>query len=270
MTGRILSKVLEVLACLAVIASLVAAASAGASAGEWKKVSADGSPLIFRTDPSVLPGAGFQSKGWDDGYHFRSEYFGNGGNLGNRRMAGIWYYDLSGGRHYPTREDVGELITKFRIFKERTNSVRSTHHTVAAFGNTDFVLFDSNGVSCMLFSSTFGNDTFHIGTYAGTSRVHGYYCEPTGGRVGQQDAERFIKAIGIRKLRDPIEAEFAPPGSKPADAGRAPSASTGAAPRPAPGSSAEERLAALKSLLDRGLITPADYEKKKQEILSGL
>jgi hypothetical protein len=216
----------------------------------------------------VLPGAGFQSKGWDDGYRFRSEYFGNGGSLGSRRLAGIWYYDLSGGRHYPTREDVAEAISRFRIFKERTNSVRSTHRTVAAFGNTDFVLFDSGGVGCMLFSSTFGDGTFHIGTYAGTSRVHGYYCEPTGRRVTQADAERFIKAIGIRNLRDPIAPEFVPPGSEPADAAAAPAApTTGTA---APGSSAEARLATLKSLLDRGLITAADYEKKKQEILSGL
>ncbi|GHD55542.1 hypothetical protein GCM10017083_34620 [Thalassobaculum fulvum] len=256
---------MAVLVRVTLIASSAAIVSTGASAGEWKKVSAEGSPLIFRAAPNVLPGAGFQSKGWDDGYRFRSEYFGNGGSLGSRRLAGIWYYDLSGGRHYPTREDVAEAISRFRIFKERTNSVRSTHRTVAAFGNTDFVLFDSGGVGCMLFSSTFGDGTFHIGTYAGTSRVHGYYCEPTGGRVAQDDAERFIKAIGIRNLRDPIAPEFVPPGSKPADAATAPT--TGAV---APGSSAEARLATLKSLLDRGLITKADYEKKKQEILSGL
>lgn len=265
MPGRIRSRILAVLVRVTLIASSAAIVSTGASAGEWKKVSAEGSPLIFRAAPNVLPGAGFQSKGWDDGYRFRSEYFGNGGSLGSRRLAGIWYYDLSGGRHYPTREDVAEAISRFRIFKERTNSVRSTHRTVAAFGNTDFVLFDSGGVGCMLFSSTFGDGTFHIGTYAGTSRVHGYYCEPTGGRVAQDDAERFIKAIGIRNLRDPIAPEFVPPGSKPADAATAPT--TGAV---APGSSAEARLATLKSLLDRGLITKADYEKKKQEILSGL
>ncbi|MGB5814859.1 MAG: SHOCT domain-containing protein [Thermoanaerobaculia bacterium] len=36
------------------------------------------------------------------------------------------------------------------------------------------------------------------------------------------------------------------------------------------GDSVEDQLEDLKSLLDQGLITQDDYDKKKQEILAGL
>src|SRR5262249_18667952 len=46
----------------------------------------------------------------------------------------------------------------------------------------------------------------------------------------------------------------------------APPSAPGAAPAP----SAEERLIKLKQLLDKGLITPEEHDKRKQEILKSL
>ena len=65
-----------------------------------------------------------------------------------------------------------------------------------------------------------------------------------------------------------------PPAPQPL-AGAAAPVAVPAAPGPAPALSApvrspEDRLQELKTLLDRGLITPKDYEQKKQEILKEL
>jgi hypothetical protein len=48
------------------------------------------------------------------------------------------------------------------------------------------------------------------------------------------------------------------------------SAGRSRARRPPAQGDAEERLRTLKSLLDRGLITQAEYEAKRAEILKGL
>ncbi|HVO51579.1 MAG TPA: SHOCT domain-containing protein [Thermoanaerobaculia bacterium] len=55
----------------------------------------------------------------------------------------------------------------------------------------------------------------------------------------------------------------------PAPAASAGPSSAASAPPPAP-RDAEERLRKLKDLRDKGLITPEEYEKKRQEILKGL
>ena len=55
-----------------------------------------------------------------------------------------------------------------------------------------------------------------------------------------------------------------PAGGAPAGAAAAPSAQPPAAQDP------EERLRRLKDLRDKGLITPEEYETKRQEILKGL
>ena len=59
-------------------------------------------------------------------------------------------------------------------------------------------------------------------------------------------------------------AVVAPAAAAPAEASAAPSAPAPAAQDP------EERLRRLKDLRDKGLITPEEYEKKRQEILKGL
>jgi hypothetical protein len=45
---------------------------------------------------------------------------------------------------------------------------------------------------------------------------------------------------------------------------------TAAAPSPAYGPDAEQRLTTLKHLYDKGLITKSEYESKRAEILKGL
>jgi hypothetical protein len=66
---------------------------------------------------------------------------------------------------------------------------------------------------------------------------------------------------------DPAAFVSTPAGQEPAKASAPPPPA--AAPAPAPGDPAE-RLKRLQDLRDKGLITPEEYEKKRQEILRGL
>jgi hypothetical protein len=77
-----------------------------------------------------------------------------------------------------------------------------------------------------------------------------------------------LAALAEAKPKLPETPAPQPLGQAPAAPATAP-----AAPAPAPAvpeRSVEDRLRELKSLRDQGLITPQDYEQKKQEILEGL
>ena len=77
-----------------------------------------------------------------------------------------------------------------------------------------------------------------------------------------------LAALAEAKPKLPETPAPQPLGQAPAPAAPA---TAPAAPAPAvPGRSVEDRLRELKSLRDQGLITPQDYEQKKQEILEGL
>lgn len=56
----------------------------------------------------------------------------------------------------------------------------------------------------------------------------------------------------------------------PAEGGAPAAANATATAGPAQASNTEDRLAQIKTLLDRGLMTPAEYEQKRKEIVSGI
>jgi hypothetical protein len=70
---------------------------------------------------------------------------------------------------------------------------------------------------------------------------------------------RQVTGMGLKEAKDWVEAL---PHRPPAPAPRSPAADSGAAP--------SARLAELKRMLDAGLITPAEYDAKKSEILAQL
>lgn len=98
-------------------------------------------------------------------------------------------------------------------------------------------------------------------------RLNGLICLKKGETITTVLLDRVLQAIGVRGISEPKP--FAPLTNEPK--------TTKISPKPNPasipavqGSTSVVRLGELKQLLDKGLITEEDYDRKKQEILDSL
>ena len=106
--------------------------------------------------------------------------------------------------------------------------------------------------------------------------LFGYYCSSDSSTLTESRLQDFVAAIGYKQLKVARPVTFT--ASAPAPTPTSPSATTtapiGQPPQPpgapAASSNVEDRLAQIKRLLDRGLMTPAEYEQKRKEIISGI
>lgn len=86
-----------------------------------------------------------------------------------------------------------------------------------------------------------------------------------GGMAGMFATDAKVRSVAKERLSGLLDKRFSNLPPEPEPAAPAP-----AAPANPSGAPVEERLAVLKGMLDRGLISEADYKKKKQEILASL
>lgn len=254
--------------CTAFLLFLIALpAPSPATAAGYQAAKEQQSLIIIDGLSAMFDNTQFLNKDWDAAFSYRSYYFGNNKTLGTGSRIGIWLTELAPGRHYPSTQNAQELPGKFKLFKQRENAAQGTGSISLSFGQVDYVTFSSTQVPCAIFTSTFGAKSAHMGTEAGTMRLNGLICLKKGETITTVLLDRVLQAIGVRGISEPKP--FAPLTNEPK--------TTKISPKPNPasipavqGSTSVVRLGELKQLLDKGLITEEDYDRKKQEILDSL
>jgi len=258
------------------ILSIVAFTPLESSAGKsWEKVDEERSTILFNYDRESLSSIYFSLKDWDDAYHVRAFYAGTERpkKLGLTNNLGIWHYELGGGRHYQTNYNLRDGLPKWTNFKDRENIISDEGKIRSALSSFDFLMFKSNGVPCSLFSSTFGTDTFHMGTFAGTTRVIGYLCVEENELLSRKTIENLINAIGLKGHNGPSQRKF----SLLSAASSSPKLSDTQKPTEGPltnqiskkatTTTKESELKEAKDLFSNGLISEIEYKAVKKKIL---
>jgi len=237
----------------------------------YKIIDEDKSTIIFNYDQKSLPGIIFSLKGWDDGYKRRQFFAGNSNynSIGLNNWVGIWNTDLSPGRHYQTSYSLINGLPKWGAFKNRQNLIGADGQINGALGVFDFLMFQSNGVPCAIFSATFGEDSFHSSSYTGTTRVTGVLCTTEKAPLSQTNIENLVNAIGLKGHAEPTGKRFSLATSGHSDTKVENQKRPQDSPTSTPTTNTKESdLKEAKDLFSKGLISEKEYVNLKKKILN--
>ena len=235
----------------------------------YKVIDKSKSTIQFEFDSTSLSDIKYQLKDWNSGYTLRKFYVGNNNSkrIGEKTWVAMWHYELGPNRHYQSSYNLREGLPDWGAFKNRQNIIIDQGKIDSSMTEYDFLIFNSDRSPCSLFSSTFGSDTFHMGSYVGTTRLSGALCLEKGQTITKTILTELVGSIQIKGHSGETTHRFSPP--KNAEPVSQSSGTNAKILKKIQDNSDDQKrkLEKAKELFERDLISKGEYEELRKNIL---
>ncbi len=166
----------------------------------YKVIDKSKSTIQFDFDSTSVIGIEYKMKDWNESFAVR--YFSvennNRSRIGEKYWVGMWHNELAVGRHYSESTDLRRTLTTWSAFKNRQNLIMEQGTVGSSMAEFDYLIFKSNDTPCSVFSATFGDDSYHMGDYVGTTRLSGVLCLKKNETINKKMIEDLVKSIQVK------------------------------------------------------------------------
>ena len=186
---------IQKISLFALLAAIFGIISQVSVAQEWERISEDKEKIIFQaTDLKTASHSVWTKR--DPEHKLATRQVSQWVAYGFYKS--ILYLTELADMHFTGKWPLSD-ITSFSAFDGKAVDYGATGVVTSNLGRVEYQLFKSQGHSCVVLRSYWGQQSGDIGTSEGTSSLTGYYCANKGMPLTATKAEEVIKAIGIKR-----------------------------------------------------------------------